>query len=102
MIGGGAKSALWREIIANMLDASIEIPKNMQHIGALGAAAIAGVATGIFGDFSVVDKLVVTSNIIQPDKTSNEKYNRLMPIYRKCYQSVMPIYDALAEIKTGG
>jgi sugar (pentulose or hexulose) kinase len=99
MIGGGAKSGLWREIIANMLDASIEIPRNMQHIGALGAAAIAGVATGVFEDFSVVDKLVITSNTVQPDKSSNEKYNRLMPVYRKCYQSVMPIYDALAEIK---
>jgi sugar (pentulose or hexulose) kinase len=98
MIGGGAKSGLWREITANMLDAAIEVPKNMQHIGALGAAAIAGVATGIFGDFSIVDKLVVTSNTIQPDKAITEKYSKLLPVYKKCYQSIMPVYDALAEI----
>ena len=98
IIGGAAQSELWRQIIANMLEASIEVPKNMQHIGALGAAAIAGVATGIFKDFSVVDKLVVSSDMTQPDKESNKKYRKLLPVYRKCYQNVMPIYDELASL----
>jgi xylulokinase len=98
IIGGGAKSVLWREIIANMLNASIEVPKNMQHIGALGAAAIAGVSIGIFKNFSVVDKLITTSGMVHPDPESHEKYEKLLPVYKKCYESVMPVYDMLGEI----
>ena len=99
IIGGAAKSDLWREIISNMLEVSIEVPKNMQHIGAIGAAAIAGVATEIFKDFSVVDKMVATSNMIHPDRESSKKYRKLLPVYRKCYQNVLPIYDDLADIQ---
>jgi xylulokinase len=98
LIGGAAQSDLWRQIMANMLEASIEVPKNMQHIGALGAASIAGIATGIFRDFSFVDKLVATSNMLHPDMESNKKYQKLLPVYRKCYENIIPIYDDLAKI----
>ena len=53
LIGGGAHSKLWGEIIADMFESSMMRPKNLQYIGALGAALFAGVGTGLFKDFQM-------------------------------------------------
>lgn len=97
-IGGGSKSKLWREILADMLHANIEVPQNMQHIGALGAAAIAGVGVGLFQDFSVVDQLITPSGMIQPQEENHALYKKILPVFKKSYESVMPIYDQMEQV----
>ncbi len=50
LVGGPTKSPIWPEILATILDRTISIPDSGQHAGALGAAILAGVGSGIFPD----------------------------------------------------
>ena len=45
-IGGGAKSGLWRQILADMLNIPLKTVENVDS--SLGSAMLAGVATGVF------------------------------------------------------
>lgn len=93
LIGGGAKNNLWRQILADMFDATMTLPNNMQHIGAMGAAMIAGVGVGVIKDFSRIDGIINPSDPMEPKKEETEIYRNLLPAYKACYEQLMPVYD---------
>lgn len=95
IIGGGAKNDLWKEILASMLNATMETPQNMQHIGAIGAMAIAGVGTGLFKDFTVLDHVISIQKSVEPKESENREYKKLLPIYKQAYEKLMPLYNEL-------
>ena len=97
VIGGGAKNELWVQILANMFNTKILRPKNLQHIGALGAAAIAGVGAGLIKDFSVVDNLIQTKDAKYPNEQENLTYRKLLPVFKKFYESLIPVYKELGK-----
>lgn len=99
IIGGGSKNKLWREIISSMLDARLGSPNNMQHIGAIGAMAIAGIGAGLFKDFSVVDKIIASDVVTEPSAQDHETYKNILPVYKLAYESVMPVYKELYKEK---
>jgi sugar (pentulose or hexulose) kinase len=49
LVGGGARSAFWRQLIADVLGCAVEVPVG-QEFGAKGAALLAGTAIGWFAD----------------------------------------------------
>jgi len=99
IVGGGAKSAFWREMLASMLNVTIEVPQNMQHIGALGAATVAGIGAGVFDSYAAIDRMSVPSGLASPSPQIHEQYKKLLPVYRKCYESLLPVYDAFDGIQ---
>ena len=52
VVGGGSRSPLWRQILADALQVDIVKTNVGQEAGALGAAAVAAVAAGLWDDFS--------------------------------------------------
>lgn len=90
IIGGGAKSKLWKQILADILGYPInEI--NTNQGGALGAAILAGVGSGQYKDVEEGCKNLIKSlNQINPIKENTKYYER---IYKK-YQS---LYGCLKE-----
>ena len=93
LIGGGAKNGLWRQILASMFGAEMTLPQNMQHIGAMGAAMIAGVGAGVIQDFSKIDEIIKPSDPIGPLAEEAETYKKLLPAYKACYEQLMPVYE---------
>ena len=57
LIGGGAKSAIWRQILANVLELPIWMPELTTEATALGALVAGGVGVGLFADFSMIDRM---------------------------------------------
>ena len=53
MIGGGAKGAVWRRIMADVYQAEILKPNYLEEATSMGAAIIGGVGCGVFKDFDV-------------------------------------------------
>lgn len=90
--GGGANSDLWCEILASMFGIRITRPKNLQHIGALGAALMAGVGTGIIKDFDMASEIVKSDDYFDPIPSQTEIYERLLPVYKKFYEQLLPAY----------
>ena len=58
LIGGGAKSPVWRQILADVLGLPIHLPALTTEATALGALVAGGVGVGLFPDFSVIDRLI--------------------------------------------
>lgn len=99
LIGGGAHSRLWGQIIADMFEARMMRPKNLQYIGALGAALLAGVGTGLIKDFQMAAEITRSDNVSVPNLQETEIYRKLLPVYKRFYEQLLPVYKELQTIK---
>jgi xylulokinase len=89
--GGGAKSLLWRQILADVL--GVELVTTTSEEGpAFGAALLAGVASGVYG--SVSQACEMTVRIV--DRT--EPHPELDQIYANAYAKYRALYPALKPI----
>jgi xylulokinase len=96
MIGGGSKSALWREIEANILNKRIQTLSAHQEANSLGATIIAGVGLGIFKDFSEgVKAYIKTAETIEPNDEIAEIYENLFPLFNEAYSSLCAFNENL-------
>lgn len=96
IIGGGAKSDLWMQIMASMCGVTMTRPKNLQHIGALGAALFAGVGVGLIKNFDIAAEIIKSEDRAEPNPADREVYQRLLPAYKRFYEQLM---DAYRELK---
>ncbi len=87
--GGGAKSLLWRKIMANVFNLDI-VTVNATEGAAFGAALLAGVGTGVYKDAKEgCRKTIYETGITKPDKNAE--------IYQKCYKLYRALYPAVRE-----
>ena len=85
--GGGAKSQLWKKIMANVLNAELECLESEQGPG-MGGAMLAMVAAGEYGSVrEVCDKFVRVASTVKPEPA-------LVAMYEKRYQQFKQIYPA--------
>ncbi|MEW5941686.1 MAG: FGGY-family carbohydrate kinase, partial [Chloroflexota bacterium] len=94
--GGGARSPLWRQILADVLGAEI-VTVNTAEGAAYGAALLAGTGAGAFRSVeSACDATIQITGTVHPGE--NQKiYDRLYPLYRGLYPSLRPTFDAVAK-----
>ena len=90
MICGGAKSPLWRKMIANILNVEVDVPACEEGPG-MGGAMLAMVACGAYK--TVED---AAAAIVKVDKTEKPD-PELVKKYEARYQQFKTIYPALAE-----
>ncbi len=82
LLGGGAKSATWRQILADITGLTIERPGNGD--ASFGAALVAGVGVGLFADArDAVARCVTTLDRNAPDPANRDLYDALYAIYRE-------------------
>ena len=88
LFGGGAKSPLWRAILANVLKLELEIPESEEGPG-LGAAILAAAACGKYKDLaSATKEIVKIKETLAPSKKLMEKYDQGYMFFRKLYPAV--------------
>jgi xylulokinase len=83
VVGGGSKSALWRQIFADTFDLTIHQTNVGQDAGSLGAAALAAVAAGLWRDFTPIDAIHRLEATAAPDPVSRQTYQKLLPAFRR-------------------
>jgi xylulokinase len=92
IIGGGAKSPLWRGIMADVL--GIPLDKPVHDDSSFGAAMVAGVGCGLFvsvGD--AVEKCVRLEGRTEPDAARHVRYEKHYLRYKKIHDALAPIYQ---------
>lgn len=99
VIGGGAKGAVWRQMMADVYDCRIEKLNVLEEATSMGAAVIGGVAVGLFEGFDVIERFIRVDDVVEPNPASRAVYRRLLPIFEKCYHSLVEVYDDLAEFQ---
>ena len=94
--GGGARSLLWRQILADVFNAEI-VTVNTEEGAAYGAALLAATGAGIFP--SVEAACDTTIQITGSTKPGNNQpvYEKLYPVYRALYPSLSLQFSKLAE-----
>lgn len=85
-VGGGAKSRLWSQIKADVTGLTVQTTRSGDHAGALGAAILAGVGSGLLASVEEgADTLVRLSEAFQPDPTRVEAYASARRVYGQLY-----------------
>ncbi len=89
--GGGAKSPLWRQIIADVLGVEL-VTTNATEGPAFGAALLAGVAAGIYPSVQqACEATVQVVDAIAPQAEAERVYAQAYEIYRALYPALKPI-----------
>jgi xylulokinase len=96
VIGGGARSEVWRQIMADVYGCPVQSLNFLEEATSMGAAVIGGVAAGLFPDFDVIHRFVRVDQTATPGAENQRLYAKLMPIFEKTYRSLVEVYDELA------
>ena len=93
--GGGAKSKIWVEIIANVLNINVE-KIDVEEGPALGAAMLAAVGCNEFESVKdATDKIVKVVNTVKPDSELVSLYDSAYKKFKEIYPTVKNLYKEL-------
>ncbi|MBR3949046.1 MAG: xylulokinase [Oscillospiraceae bacterium] len=93
--GGGAKSALWKRIFANVLNCELEIPVSEQGPG-MGGAMLAMVACGEYDSVQACcDKLCAVASTVKPEPELVARYEARYQQFRKIYPAVKALFPEI-------
>ena len=89
--GGGAKSRMWMQMKADILNKPITALKTVDA-GTVGSAMLTGIAAGVFRDLEDAAAHMVEETVSYvPDPMMHEKYMRIFERYEKVYKAVRPL-----------
>ncbi|MFQ8663579.1 MAG: xylulokinase, partial [Lachnospiraceae bacterium] len=90
--GGGAKSPLWKKIIANVMNMKVDVIESEEG-PALGGAMLAAVGCGEYEDVeTIAKKLVKVIDTVEPEEELVAKYEERYQKFRKIYPTVKELF----------
>ncbi len=95
--GGGAKSPLWKKIIANVMNLKVDVIESEEGPG-YGGAILAAVGCGEYASVEeAARKLVKVVDTVEPEAELVEKYEERYQKFRQIYPTVKGLFRTLAE-----
>lgn len=99
LCGGGAKSPFWRKMLSDVYGINCSITE-CDEGPAFGAAILAMVGTGIYGDVEkACSELVKIKSSNVYDKALNREYDSFYGIYKNLYSHLKNDFSLLAKIQ---
>lgn len=98
IVGGASRSAMWRQIFADVLETDILKTNVGQEAGSLGAAAVAAVACGLWNDFQPIDEVHQFESVNHPDPASVARYRPLLDVFCQARLDQARLGDRLAAL----
>ena len=93
--GGGAKSPLWQNIVANVLNLTIDVPVSEEG-PSMGGAILAMVAAKVYDNVETAAKAIVkVKKTIEPDPALVEKYEKKYQTYTKLYPALKDSFKSM-------
>jgi xylulokinase len=86
MVGGGAKSPLWCQIMADITNRVIHQVADPHLAGAKGIALIASMALGYISSFSDIKKYIHIEQTYRPNPVNRRVYDRLFTEFKNIYK----------------
>jgi len=94
--GGGARSSLWLQILADVFDAELATLSTSEG-AAYGAALLAGAGVGAWRDIDAAcEQAVQISGRVSPVTSQVRLYNQMYQNYKELYPALRPTFNALA------
>jgi xylulokinase len=98
VIGGGAQSAVWRQMMADIYGCCVESLNYLEEATSMGAAVVGGVAVGLFKDFDVISRFIQVDQVSEPNPENQKRYRRIAPVLEKSYRALVDVYEDLAKL----
>ncbi|MEE1010175.1 MAG: xylulokinase [Agathobacter sp.] len=90
--GGGAKSTLWRKIVANVLNINVNTVM-VEEGPAYGGAILASVAAGEYNSVEeATSKIIKIKEQVSPDEILVERYNKGYEKFKKYYPALKGLF----------
>lgn len=97
--GGGARSALWRQIQADIFAKNV-VTLTSEHGAAYGVGLLAAVGAGAFKNIEeACDATIAVAKETKFDKQAAEYYRHAFPVYRRLYASLKDDFQAIARLE---
>jgi xylulokinase len=97
IIGGGAKSGVWRQIFADILETPIERLNFIEEATSIGAAIAGGVGTGIFKDLREGAGFVKVEETTEPVSEHFPVYRFQYDLFKKAYGQLAGLFDEMVN-----
>jgi xylulokinase len=98
LIGGGGKSRLWQQILADAFGLPIHMLELKGEATSWGAAVAAGVGAGLY-TWEIAAARSEVVEVITPNRVHAERYDELLAIYTDSYRALAPIYTRLEAFR---
>ena len=99
-MGGGSQSALWCQILADVLRRPIVI-SGQQESTCLGAGMLAAAGAGLYPTVrAACSAMTSLGKRFDPQEKLSETYDRFFTVYQEIYPSVRPVFSALKKAMT--
>ena len=93
--GGGAKSPLWKKMIANILNLKVDVIESEEG-PAMGGAMLAAVACGEYASVEeIAEKFVKVTGTVEPDPELVAKYEDCYQKFRQIYPACKPLFEII-------
>ena len=90
--GGGAKSPLWKKMIANIMNLKVDVLE-VEEGPSLGGAMLAAVGCGAYPDVETIGKkLTKIVDTVEPEPALVEKYEARYQKFRELYPTMKPLF----------
>lgn len=95
--GGFARSPLWRQMLADVLDMEVHFASG--HEGSSFGAALLGMeALGLVPSIDIAADLVALADVVTPHPAAAAVYRSLRPIVSDLYQALLPTFTSLRRL----
>ena len=94
-VGGGAKSEIWCQIMADVTGRRIETIDHPQDAGAAGAALVCAVGLGLLSSYGHVKRMIPVRRIFCPDATLRKTIDRQYRVFTTLYKNNRKSFAAL-------
>ncbi len=95
LVGGGARSGLWPQMLADMTGTGTRIHAAPRQATSLGAAMAAGVGVGLFADYADASRMAGHTDAFAPDPMRQAAYARYLAVYSGLYGQIQESYRAI-------
>ena len=97
--GGFARSKVWRQMLADILDCQVNVPISFES-GCLGAAILVMQSTGLAGSYDVVTNYLGEKTKYDPQPQAVAVYKQLFPVFRQVEKLLAPAYPTIANLQS--
>lgn len=96
-LGGGSRSQLWCQIIADVMQRPVSVAREPEST-CLGAGMLAAAACGLHGGIKeAAEAMSGTGARFEPDEGRSARYDKLYAVYKEIYPSLRPLFPRLTE-----
>lgn len=93
VVGGGAESDVWMQMMADILKVPVRVPPHPRYVGTMGAYCCAAVGLSLADHYSSVQTGTQGGRLFLPHKGQEAVYDEQFAIYKELYPALKSLYD---------